>query len=212
MVKELFIALEGIDGSGKTTIQESLARWLKERTGDEVFIGWEPKHEDEGKWAAQIRGILRGTLKPLDNPLEFQRLYVLDRAEDIYFSIAPELQKGNIVLYDRYLLSTLAYGMLSDIPVERLITLHSEVIGPAMIFPHVNIILDLDPSIALSRKSNQYDKPELFEKIESLKKIRDAYILVAQHPQFKDSTFVVDANRSQKEIQDDIQKILEPFL
>jgi thymidylate kinase len=183
--------------------------WLQEKTGREVLIGWEPKQEEQGVWAGAIRKVLRGELQPPADPLEFQRLYLFDRAEDIYFTIAPRLKDGNILLYDRYALSTLAYGMLSNISVDRLITLHDEVIGPAMVWPHLNIILDLDPAIALSRKSQQYDKPDLFEKIESLNGIRNAYRVVAEHPRFKASTIVVDANQSSEKIDVEIKRILE---
>ena len=209
MINGFFIALEGIDGSGKTTLRASLAEWLKERTGRDVLIGREPKHEDEGKWAAKIRAILKGQTEPMTDPFEFQRLYVLDRAEDIYFSITPELEKGNFVLYDRYALSTFAYGMLDDISIDTLLKLHQEVIGPAMIMPRVNIVLDLDPAIALSRKSGQYDKPEHFEKIEFLQKIRAAYHIIANDPRFKKSTFVVNADQPLEKIQLEIQEILE---
>jgi dTMP kinase len=212
MTKGFFIALEGIDGSGKSTLRESLAQWLKETTDHEVFIGWEPKKAHQGIWAAQIRGALEGKFDAPMDPFEFQRLYVLDRAEDIYFSITPELAKGNFVLYDRYALSTLAYGMLADISIDRLLKLHDEVIGPAMIMPKINIVLDIDPAVALSRKSAQYDKPEHFEKIESLQKIRAAYHILANDPRFKSSTFVVNANQPLADVQLEIQGILEKML
>jgi dTMP kinase len=207
-----FIALEGIDGSGKTTLRASLADWIKTKTGRDVLVGWEPKHESEGVWAAMIRSVLQGKTEPPGDPFEFQRLYVLDRAEDVHFKIVPELKKGNVVLYDRYAFSTIAYGMLSDIPVERLLQLHADVIGPSMVFPKVNIVLDLDPAVALSRKSGQYDKPELFEKAESLSKIRQAYLTLAEDPRFKPTTFIVDANRPLSEVEQSIRAILEPLL
>jgi dTMP kinase len=213
MNKGFFIALEGIDGSGKTTLRESLARWLKIKTGRDVIIGWEPKHEDQGIWAKKIRHVLKGKIEAPSDPLEFQRLYIFDRAENVHFTINPELAKGNIVLYDRYLLSTLAYGMLSDISAESLIDLHHKVIGAEMTWPHVHIVLDLDPSVALSRKSGQYEKPEFFEKTESLKKIRNAYLELARRkwiPQLP--IFIVDADQPMEDVQAEIQAILEPLL
>ena len=212
MTNGFFIALEGIDGSGKSTLRESLGQWLKERTGREVFIGCEPKKADQGVWAAEIRGVLEGRLDKPKDPFEFQRLYVYDRAEDIHFKILPELAQGNFVLYDRYALSTFAYGMLNDIPVDRLLQLHDEVIGPAMIMPKINIVLDIDPAVALSRKSGQYEKPEHFEKIEFLQKIREAYLTLANDPRFKASTFVVNADRPTAKVQMEIQEIIEKML
>ena len=212
MTPGFFIALEGIDGSGKTTLRKSLAEWLKQRTGRDVLIGWEPKKADEGVWAAQIRGILEKKIPPMDDPFEFQRLYVFDRAEDIKFHIQPELDKGNFILYDRYALSTFAYGMLDDLSIDVLIDLHAKVIGPSMIMPKVNIILDITPEAALARKSNQYETPEHFEKIEFLQKIRGAYHIIANDPRFKSTTYVVNADRPSTEVQLEIEDILEQML
>lgn len=212
MTQGFFIALEGIDGSGKTTLRKSIAEWLKQQTGRDVFVGCEPKKAEEGVWAAQIRGILEKKIPPMDDPFEFQRMYVFDRAEDIKFRIRPELEKGNFVLYDRYALSTFAYGMLDDLSVESLIELHAKVIGPSMIMPKVNIILDITPEAALSRKSKQYETPEHFEKVESLQKIRAAYHALANDPRFKGNTFVVNADQSPTEVQLAIEDILEQML
>jgi dTMP kinase len=99
----LFIVLEGIDGCGKSTQVELLAKRLSRR-GKKVVTLSEPT---AGRWGQKIREAARH--KDSLSPAEELELFIKDRKEDIKNNIKPALESGQIVILDRYFYSTLAY-------------------------------------------------------------------------------------------------------
>ena len=140
----MFITLEGIDGSGKSTQSEKLAHWLTEYTGRETVRTFEPGGWPEGD-------LLRKFILDSRNysPLSELLLFLADRAEHVNRVITPAILAGNNVICERWNESTLAYQSgghkinLDD--AERLIA--------ACNFPEpdVKIFLDISPELAVSR-------------------------------------------------------------
>ncbi len=153
-------------------------------------------------------------MKRPDDSFEFQRMYVLDRAQDIFCFIEPFLQKGpdHVYIIVRYAHSTINYGMLSGKPAEEFIKLHEDIIGPYMIWPDITIFIDISAEEAIRRMTVDGEVPQFFEKEDKLKKIRQNYLQLAQHPKFKDSIVVVNGEQSEDEVFEDIKKILLPKL
>ncbi len=168
--KGYFIAFEGIDGSGKSTVAELIAGRLR-REGYDVLVTHEPTRE---KFGRHIYEILSGKDSTV-TPFELQRLYVLDRKEHVETVIRPALLRGRIVIGDRYWLSTLAYGMLSG-PAENLIQLHEEIFQGDFLKPDMTFIFDLPADTALERLKNISKGKDYFEQVDKLSSIRKNYL------------------------------------
>lgn len=162
----LFIVLEGIDGSGKSTQVELLARRLRRR-GLEVVTLREPTN---GKWGQKIRELSRtsGSVTP-EEELE---LFIRDRKENVIRNIRPALKAGKTVILDRYYYSTLAYQGARGLPLEEILRRHRRF----AVVPDLVFILDVPVSTGLRRIK---DRPVIyghFEEKEYLKKVRKIFL------------------------------------
>ncbi len=162
-MKGFFIALEGIDGSGKSTQARLLAKKLAEK-GYEIYETSEPT---DGIVGQLIRRILKKDIEL--SPEALSLLFVADRIEHAK-DIKSALEEGKIVVSDRYLLSTLAYQGAQGVDIEFLEQLHANLPKPDL-----TIILDIEPEKALARSKAD----EKFEKLEFLSKVRQKYLELA---------------------------------
>jgi len=141
-VAGLFITLEGIDGSGKTTQARLLAAWLRE-AGHPVRLTREPGGTEAGEGIRELLLSPHYTLAPEAELF----LYLADRAIHVAEIIRPALGRGEVVVCERHTDSTLAYqgygrGLDLDL-VRRLNTL-----ATGGLEPHLTLVLDLPPSQA----------------------------------------------------------------
>jgi len=184
----LFITLEGGDGSGKSTQARLLGEWLQEQ-GHIVVRTREPGGTEVG---VEIREIVlhhRGEVSPRAEAL----LYAADRAQHIATKVRPALARGEIVLQDRYLDSSVAYqgaGRVLGGPEVRDLSLWA-VEG---LLPHLTLLLDLDETAARGRldaADKVFDRLEA-EKGEFHARVRAAFLdLAAAEP---DRFLVLDAS------------------
>lgn len=143
-----FISLEGIDGSGKSTLIHLLARWLQAR-GRSVVITREPGGTALG---ARLRKLLLEDELAV-TPLAEALLMAADRAQHVAEVIRPALAAGKVVITDRYVDSSLAYqGYAGGVPVETVRRINHEATGGLV--PDVTIFLDVTPEEAARRKEN----------------------------------------------------------
>ena len=188
MSKGLFITFEGGDGVGKTTQMRLLAEFL-ESTGFGVTVTREPGGTPLG---TQIRELVlhsRDHIAPRAEAL----LYAADRAHNIATIVRPALERGDVVLQDRYFDSSVAYqgsGRVLGADDIKKISLWAA----DDLIPDLTILLDLDQSAAAARLVAQ-DKP--FDRFESEKadfheKVRRAFLDIAAHE--PDRFLVVDAS------------------
>jgi dTMP kinase len=155
-VTGLFLTFEGGDGSGKSTQSALLAEWLQQQ-GQTVILTREPGGTELGD---EIRDIVlhrRGHIAPRAEAL----LYAADRAHHIATKVRPALQRGEIVLQDRYLDSSVAYqgaGRVLDPDEVRKLSLWAA----EDLLPDLTILLDLDESIGRDRLKvrTKYDRLE----------------------------------------------------
>lgn len=213
MRKGLFVAFEGIDYSGKDTQAAQILIWLSS-LGYAFDNSNEPNDSEvRGSLLGHaIRLMLRGKMGKPEDLFEFQRMYVLDRGQDIFCLIKPVLDRGEIYVINRFGLSTIAYGMLLGEPPEKFIQLHKDVIGPSLIWPDITILLDISGEEAMRRLGKTSKEPEFFEKKEKLERIRQNYLSLVNHPEFKGSIMVVNGERNKEEVFENIQKIILPRL
>jgi dTMP kinase len=197
----LFITIEGIDGAGQTTQTGLLAEHLK-NSGYKIYATKEPTFSLIG---GLIRGRLTGDWNTNSNCL--QLLFAADRAHHLQKEIIPVLKEGRIVISDRYLLSSLAYGPLeSD---ERWLFQ----INDQFLFPDINFILEVDAVRALKRIIAQRFTIELYEDKRKLEKVLKNYKYLAKKfsndEEFADSIYLINGNRPQDEVLDNLVKIVE---
>jgi dTMP kinase len=173
-VPGLFVTFEGGDGSGKSTQSTLLKEWL-ESLGREVVFTREPGGTDLGN---EIRDMVlhrRGHIAPRAEAL----LYAADRAHHIATKVRPALERGDIVLQDRYLDSSIAYQgagrVLAADEVRNLSLWATE-----GLLPDLTILLDLDESIGRDRlnKRTKYDRLE-DEKQDFHARVRAGYLALA---------------------------------
>lgn len=169
----MLIAIEGLDGSGKTTQARLLTAHLRER-GREVLLVEEPGTTAVGK---AIRAILLeqgGEIEPLSELL----LYEAARAQLVREVVRPALEGGKIVIADRFALSSLAYqGYGRGLPLELVARLNEVATGG--LEPDLTILLDISPEEGLRRKAEATGRAlDRLEGggLEFLRRARDGYL------------------------------------
>lgn len=205
----MFITLEGIEGSGKTTQMAHIARFLEDR-GRTCVQTREPGGTPIGE---KLRAILldpaHGHLAPGAELL----LYTADRVQHVQEIVAPALAAGHTVLCDRFFDATLVYqGYARGLDRHLVQTLHRLLLNGLK--PDLTLLLDLDPEVGLRRAWHQLDSgsrgagESRFEK-EALvfhRKVRAGYLdLAAGEPQ---RFAVLDAARSEAAVRETIFEIL----
>ncbi len=195
----LWITLEGGDGSGKTTQSNLLAIWL-EQSGRTVVRTREPGGSEVGQLIRDIVLHHRGDIAPRAEAL----LYAADRAHHVATVVRPALARGEIVLQDRYLDSSVAYqgaGRVLDAAEIRDLSLWAA----EGALPDLTVLLDLDPAMARTRLDSA-DKP--FDRLEAEKeafhaRVRDAYLELARAEPAR--FLVIDAAASPERIAERIR-------
>lgn len=171
MKNGLFIVIEGIDGTGKSTQARRLGDWFISQ-GREVVLSREPT---DGPWGKKVReSAATGRLSPEDE-LEY---FLNDRRQHVEELIAPALAAGKVVILDRYYFSTMAYqGARGFDPHE--IRRKNESFAPR---PDLLLILDLEVDQAHHRIGTRGDTTNEFEKRENLMRCREIFLSLRDEP------------------------------
>lgn len=190
-----FIAFEGLDGSGQTTQSARLASRLKE-DGKEAFLTKEPTQDSEA--GKRIRNVLDKREVLLAR--ELQWLFAQDRKEHLEKTIIPALQKGQWVLCDRYVFSSLAFGVAAGAKLEELIAFNSE-----FLLPDITFLLKTRPEVCMQRIVKRGNPITLFEEERKMQKIWEVYeTLPSRFP----SICIIDAEQSIGKVAHDIWQII----
>ena len=199
MIRGVFITLEGGDGSGKTTQAELLRDWLSGE-GRTVLRTREPGGTEVG---VEIREIVlhhRGDISPRAEAL----LYAADRAHHVATVVRPALERGEVVIQDRYIDSSVAYQGVGRVLDPEAVRSLSEWATEGLA-PDLTILLDLDADAArgrLDEARTRYDRLEA-EASEFHDRVRAAYLALAEAEPGR--FLVVDAARPVDEIAGDIR-------
>ncbi|MEN6627409.1 MAG: dTMP kinase [Candidatus Sumerlaeia bacterium] len=147
------IAIEGIDGTGKSTLAEALGRALESR-GRSVTLGFEPTRGPYGKKIRELA--VSGRV----SPAEESELFIADRKEHVEQAINPALEAGRTVILDRYYFSTMAYQGARGLDPAQ-IRRANEAFAPS---PDLLVILELPVEEALHRiTAKRGSTPDHFE-------------------------------------------------
>lgn len=202
----LFITLEGGDGSGKSTQMGALTEWLQAR-GRTVVQAREPGGTDLGLELREIVLHRRGHIAPRAEAL----LYAADRAHHVATVVRPALERGDVVIQDRYLDSSVAYqgaGRVLDPTEVRDLSLWAT----EGLLPHLTVLLDLDPAVGRERldaSRTRYDRLEA-EEAAFHERVRDAYLVLAEAE--PERFLVLDATRPVDELQAGIRNRVSALL
>jgi len=163
--RSILIAIEGIDGGGKTT-QVRLLREALERAHEAPVVSREPT---DGIWGKLIReSATKGRLS-LEAELS---AFVNDRAEHVQNLVSPALGKGQMVILDRYFYSTVAYQGARGGNVAEIKTLMEN----RFPIPDSVFVIDIDPKVGLQRISNsRSERPDHFEQLIMLEQAREVF-------------------------------------
>ncbi|WP_326766335.1 dTMP kinase [Streptomyces sp. NBC_01591] len=199
-----FIALEGGDGAGKSTQVEALAEWIRAK-GHEVVVTREPGATPVGK---RLRSILLDVSSAgLSNRAE-ALLYAADRAEHVDSVVRPALERGAIVISDRYIDSSVAYqGAGRDLSPTEIARISRW--ATSGLVPNLTVLLDVDPETARERFTEAPDRLES-EPPEFHARVRAGFLTLAA----ADSTryLVVDAGQDPESITTVVRHRLDQLL
>jgi dTMP kinase len=204
-VAGLFITFEGGDGSGKTTQARFLADWLQ-ASGRTVMHTREPGGTELGLELREIVLHRRGDIAPRAEAL----IYAADRAHHIATKVRPAIERGEVVIQDRYLDSSVAYqgaGRVLDGTEIRELSLWAT----EGFMPSLTILLDLDETAGRDRlqRRTKYDRLEA-EKADFHARVRAGYLeLAAAEP---GRFLVLNASDSMEAIAAAIRARVEPLL
>ena len=199
----VFVCLEGGEGAGKSTQAGLLHDWLVEE-GHQVRLTFEPGDTEMGR---QVRHIV---LDPATGDLSHRAevlLYAADKAEHVDTVVQPALDRGDVVITDRYVDSTLAYQgagrALHVDEVERVARWATHDLRP-----HLTVVLDLEPAAGLGRFTGR-DRIE-GESLEFHQRVREAFLrMAAADPEHY---LVLDARQPVEEIAVAVRDRVAPLL
>lgn len=194
--KGAFICIEGLDASGKTTHARRLVRELKQR-GFKAMYTTEPSPGEIGKF---IRTYILQRKKRVPGAVE-ALLFAVDRVVHLEQRVKPALQKGKIVVSDRYVYSSLAYQGAAGLDLNWI-----EEINRSAVSPDLAIYIDVSPEILIKRM--KWRKKSVMEQLQIQRKVQQVYLKLVN-----DGRLVrVDGNRSVNEVARDILTIILDFL
>ena len=209
----MFITLEGIEGSGKTTQIDYLVAFF-EKKGKPCVTTREPGGTIIGNMIRAI--LLDPECKEMDAKTELL-LYMADRAQHIHALVKPSLADGKTVLCDRYFDATLVYqGYARGLDIELIKNLHSTLFEDLK--PDITILLDLPPRVGLQRawkqlnngqRSNKEGRFEE-EKLEFHQRVREGYLELANAE--PDRFHIIDASQDEQKVRDSIIKIIDSMM
>lgn len=206
-MKGLFIALEGPDGSGKSTISSLLGQYLKEKNIDFITT----REPGGTNISEEIREIILDNKNINMSPETEALLYAASRGQHVHEKIKPSLEKGKLVLCDRFVLSSLAYqGKGRKLGIEQVKAINDFAIKD--IYPDLILFFHVDPKVTLKRKTKNSGGDRLEKEGNDFHKlVYDGYMEVLE--MYPKNIKMIDATRSIEEVLDqsikEIEKLLE---
>ena len=192
--KGIFIVVEGLDGSGKTTQAKVLASRL--RRNHKALYTAEPSR---GKVGIFIRNrILYGEKRP--STIVEALLFAADRVEHVQNEVQPALEEGQIVVSDRYLYSSLAYQGSAGLSIQWI-----ESINQHALKPDLALFIDVDPEEVFHRLKR---RKSVMENLETQRRVREIYLKFVE----KGDLVRIDGDQTKSQVADEIYAIASNFL
>ena len=200
-----FITFEGGEGSGKSTVMKDVAARLT-KEGYKLVLTREPGGTPI---AEEIRNVILDKDNTKMDPRTEALLYAASRRQHLVEKIWPALERGEIVLCDRYLDSSLAYqGGARGLGVDKVLSIN--MFATEGEYPDLTLLFDLEPEEGLKRieknKGREVNRLDL-EKLEFHKKVRDNFHALAK--KYSTRYVVIDASKPLNEVEDEVYKIIK---
>ena len=206
-VKNLFIAFEGIDGSGKSTHVKLLAEFLTHK-GHKVYTTFEPT---DSRIGVMIRDIFNHRME--GDQRVIAALFAADRLNHLLNSqdgILKKLKEGYTVITDRYYFSSYAYHSVHNIDMDWVIQANS--MSADLLRPDLNIYIDISPDVSMERLKKGRNSFEMYETLENQKMVYDKYKEAFDRLGDAEKVFVTDGNRKTDLIAEDIRIAVEALI
>ncbi|KAB3537822.1 dTMP kinase [Alkaliphilus pronyensis] len=202
-IKGKFITIEGMDGAGKSTQIQFMKRYLEDK-GYKVLITREPGGTIIGEKTRAV--ILDNKHKEMDSRTE-ALLYAASRAQHVSQIIIPALQRGEVVLCDRYVDSSMVYqGKGRDLGYKPIKMIND--FATQGLEPDLTVLLDIDPTLSLQRIIARGEGDRLEgEKIQFHVAVHNAYMDLAK--MYPNRIKVVNANGKIEDIRIEVEKLLK---
>lgn len=198
MNKNIFIALEGIDGSGKSTQVKLLAANL-EKAGHKVYTTFEPT---DGAIGTVLRNILTHKIEADNRTIA--ALFVADRLDHLLNKsngIIKKLEEGYTVITDRYYFSSYAYHG-THMSMDWVIEANS--LAADLLRPDINIYIDMAPEVSMERINKGRTSNELYETMENLRNVRDKYLEAFEKLKTREYIYITNGNQPPENVALDI--------
>jgi len=193
--KGVFICIEGLDASGKTTHAHRLVRNLR-RKGFDALYTTEPSRGEIGRF---IMAFILQRKRRVPSVVE-ALLFAVDRVDHVEKEIKPMLENGKIVVSDRYVYSTLAYQGAAGLDIKWI-----EEINRLALSPDLAIYIDVPPEVVVKRIRR---KKSVMERLETQRRVREVYMKFVENGKL----VPVDGNRRKDEVAKDILTVVLDFL
>ena len=209
--KGLYIVIEGIDGSGKTTQVERLTKYFNKQ-GKKIVTTREPRKDNKSLIGELIQKILHG--KTNIPPVAFQYLFSADREMHHEELIVPSLKKGNMVLSDRCFWSAIPYGIMDRegnvdektgaymLAAQSILSFYHQ-----FVIPDYTFYLDTPLATAMKRLKKANEEKEIYEDRKKLAKTIKGYDWLLQ--EFPKEFIVIDASKSVDAVTEEIIKSIK---
>jgi dTMP kinase len=192
--KGVFICLEGLDGSGKTTQAKLLVKKLK-KTHDAIYTS-EPSQGPIGNLIRKSYLYANNRLSPYVEAL----LFAADRIEHVENEIIPALNKGLVVISDRYVFSSLAYQGAGEVNLDWIQTINKNAI-----LPDLAIFLDVDPEKVYYRLNSE---KSVMENLKTQQKVREIYLKFVEDKKL----ILINGNNSKIKVTKELFSLVQRFL
>jgi dTMP kinase len=193
--KGIFICIEGLDGSGKTTHTHRLVRNLQKRGFDAVYTT-EPSRGEIGKF---IRASVLQGKKRVPRVVEVL-LFAVDRVEHLEKDVKPALEEGKIVISDRCVYSSLAYQGAAGLDLKWI-----EEVNSMALPPDLAVYIDVPPEVVVKRIRR---KKSVMERLETQRKVKEVYMKYVENRKL----LPIDGDRKKSEVEKNILKVTLDFL
>ena len=206
-MKGFFITFEGTEGSGKTTVIEKVEQYYIEK-GYQVIRTREP---GGSKIAEDIRNVILDVNNTNMDSITEAMLYAASRRQHLVEKVIPYMEKGYIVLCDRFIDSSLAYqGHARGLGIDKVYQLN--LIATNGLLPDATIYVDVRPEVGLARiKTNNREQNRLdLEKLSFHDKVYEGYRIVSE--MFKDRFKVINGEQDREAVFNDTIKVLNELI
>jgi dTMP kinase len=198
MRKNLFIAFEGIDGSGKSTQVKLLSERL-EKAGHKIYATCEPTDGPIGK---MIRSIFKHTMEADHRTIA--ALFAADRLEhllDKNNGLLKKLEEGYTIITDRYYFSSYAYH---SVHTEMDWVIETNRLSAGLLRPDLNIFIDISPETGMQRIAAGRNSVELYETLENLQNVKAKYLEAMERLTREEKIFVTNGERAPEQIAEEV--------